>query len=408
MNCPPGLRVATTPARNLIIQKNDNGNMTFGGTDGIFLEIILKALHQKFKLVISPDNELGRLLPNGSWTGMIGLIERGEADIAYNCLAITEGRAKVVDFSVAYDTDQVIFAIKKLGTFTTPMSFIYPFDSAVWISTLLTLMIMPIAFRVVSQVQETYFHLFIKLLGAILGKSLDLNEDSWKCRILIYSWSIFSFIMAFSYTAVFFAILSVPSEIPNVKNFEELSNAVSKRGFKVVTAKGSAAHYLLLHSEKEHLRLIGEAIYRNNWYIDPRTPLFESTKIDIDSAHIGLKSKLQMIAGPEERKHHFLSDDSLTILPMAVAMKKNFCLARKLNTIIYRLSSAGLYRKILSDDHFRKWLAFSEKQRVVHHKIEPLSVKLLSVAFVILSCGLILGLMALIGEIIYQQNFKKL
>ncbi|GBO45030.1 hypothetical protein AVEN_60898-1 [Araneus ventricosus] len=406
MYCPPVVRAAILLSRDIMVQKSKDGNMTLRGFEGIFLDTILRALHRKFELVIADDNELGRLLPNGSWTGMIGLIQKGRADIAYNCLGITEDRVKVVDFSTVYEISKVTFAIKKLGMFTTPRAFIYSFDSTVWIITLLTLLIMPITFKLVLQVKETYFHLLIKLLQAILGKSLNIKEDSWKCRILINSWNIFSFIMAFCYTTALFSILTVPTEISTVKNFVELSNAVSKRGFKLLIAKGSATLNLLTHSEKKHLKLIGESISSHKWYMDIQTPLLTTPQIDTDSALLGLQKNLQMIAGPEEWKHHFLSDDSINTFPIALAMKKNFCYKRKLNTIISRLNSAGLYQKITSDDHFRKWLSSSVKKRVVHRETQALSLELLSVAFVILSFGLISGLVALFCEIYVSKMLK--
>ncbi|GBM83725.1 hypothetical protein AVEN_261312-1 [Araneus ventricosus] len=373
MNCSTVVRTAILISRDLMVQKNNNGDMSLTGFEGIFLDVILKAFHRKIELVIAEDKEVGRPLPNGSWTGMIGLVQRGDADIAYNCLAVTVDRQKVVDFSTVYEISKVTFAIKKLGTFMTPLSFMYSFDSTVSIATLLTLLIMPITFKLISQVKETYFHLLFKLLGAALGKSSNIRENSWKCRILIYSWSIFSFIMAYCYTAALLAKLSVPSDIPTVKNFAELSNAVSKRGFKVFIGRGASTLNMLKHSEREYLRRLGEAIDSHKWYMDIHTPFLKHSQIDTDSALLGAQINLQMIAGPEEWKHHFLSDDSIITFPIAVAMKKNFCYKRKLNAIISHLNSAGIYQKIISEGHFRNWLSFSDKRRVVYKEKKALS-----------------------------------
>ncbi|GBM83730.1 hypothetical protein AVEN_261316-1 [Araneus ventricosus] len=288
MNCSTVVRSAILISRDLMLQKNENGDTTLTGFEGIFLYAILKAFHRKIELVIAEDNEVGRPLPNGSWTGMIGLAQRGDAD----------------------------------------------------------------------------------MFAALLAK------------------------------------LSVPSDIPTVKNFAELSSAVSKRGFKAFIVKGAATLNLLKNSENEYLRRLGQAINRHKWYTDIHTPLLKHSQIDTDSALLGVQTNLQMIAGQEQWKHHFLSDDSINTFPIAVAMKKNFCYKRKLNAIISHLNSAGIYRKITSEGHFRNWLSFSGKRRVVYKEKKALSLEFLSGPFMMLLFGLISGLIALFCEIYMSKMLK--
>ena len=68
---------------------------------GLFLEplnILAKRLNFTLKLIPSIDGQWGALDENGTWNGVIGMLNAGQADIAAACLSITEARARVVTF----------------------------------------------------------------------------------------------------------------------------------------------------------------------------------------------------------------------------------------------------------------------------------------------------------------------
>jgi len=59
------------------------------------------------------------MLPNGSWTGVIGTVERYEADMSMDVL-ITADRDESVDFTIGYHTEPLTFVTTKpqVPTFT--------------------------------------------------------------------------------------------------------------------------------------------------------------------------------------------------------------------------------------------------------------------------------------------------
>ncbi|GBO37785.1 hypothetical protein AVEN_42008-1 [Araneus ventricosus] len=119
------------------------------------------------------------------------------------------------------------------------------------------------------------------------------------------------------------------------------------------------------------------------------------------------RTRLLMVAGPEDWKPHFLSEDSLITIKLAVAMKKNFCYKRKLNKVISRMNSAGLYKKFTKEEHFKSWLSASERRRDVSKKIKPLSLQDLSGAFGVILVGLIIGIITFIYEVTCHRIGKK-
>jgi hypothetical protein len=48
--------------------------------------------------MIPPENFWGVELPNGTWNGIMGVMERREADVSSNGLVATSARMSVVDF----------------------------------------------------------------------------------------------------------------------------------------------------------------------------------------------------------------------------------------------------------------------------------------------------------------------
>ncbi|GBO00104.1 hypothetical protein AVEN_105567-1 [Araneus ventricosus] len=398
MDCPKFLRVSVVPLKDLRISRNEDGSLKLSGIQGRFLSTVLEAMKMPFRLVIAEDREWGRLLPTGNWTGMIGKIQKGSADIADSHIGITEQRATVVDFSTVYLTDDMTFAITKPGPIPTSSAFANPFDSVTSTLMLTVLLVMPLIFNYLFRHKETYIISFLRLLGSIFQQPTLASYNTERFKPLICSWLFFAAVTSFSYSAVLLSVLSVPSEIIAVQNFKELAKAVKNNGYRSYVKKGSATLDFMLRSDKEHLRYLGESAVRHNWYTNDR-PLTLTDQIDHRSALIDPRTKLLMVAGPEDWKPHFLSDDSINTYKFAVAMKKNFCHKNKLNTIISRVNSAGLYMQFTKEEGFRSWLSASERRRDVSKKIKPLSLKDLSGAFGAILVGLNLGIIVFIGEV---------
>lgn len=104
-----------------------------GGVEGLFLKDVLEKLGREYRLVVPEDHELGRLGPNGSWTGLVGMVQRGEADLASGFITVTEQRNKAVDFSIPYRNLPPSFAIGKPKQRLLKNAFLLPFKVEVWV-----------------------------------------------------------------------------------------------------------------------------------------------------------------------------------------------------------------------------------------------------------------------------------
>ena len=62
-------------------------------------------MNHRTEFVQPTDHAWGSLLPNNSWSGMMGMVVRGEADVAISAFTMTKGRLAAIDFMSPYWND---------------------------------------------------------------------------------------------------------------------------------------------------------------------------------------------------------------------------------------------------------------------------------------------------------------
>ncbi|GBM01938.1 hypothetical protein AVEN_269549-1 [Araneus ventricosus] len=351
------------------VEGNNDSNYIFSGLEGRYLDVVLKALNKRFEIVAARDREWGSPSAGGNWTGMIGMVQRGDAHLAFNSLSITSSRFSVVDFSSVYSIDDMTFRIKKPGTLPPSLALIRPFDSTIWIAIIITLLLMPFLMKCLLNAKDTYINIFLKFLGSLLNESTITNR--YFSRNIVASWLVFGMILTLSYSAILLSVLTVPLQMAAVKNFEELSEAVMKRGYQLYVPKGSSIIDFLINSDKKHLKFLGETALRNNWY-SGNSDVYQCS-IQTDCAMMTYRNLFQIMAGPENWKIYYMSEDSLMSLSFAFAMGKGFRYKKQLNTIISRASSAGIYNKFVNDESY-KYLLHKSSTMYVREETKAFTV----------------------------------
>ncbi|XP_033760750.1 glutamate receptor U1-like [Pecten maximus] len=115
------------------------------GFEGLLIDIlnrVSRILDVKFSLNHVGDDAFGEKRDDGTWTGMIGELQRNESDIAAGPLTVTADRARIVDFSQPFSNTGLRILVKRPDN--TPTSsdqvvlFVRPFSVGVWILILVT------------------------------------------------------------------------------------------------------------------------------------------------------------------------------------------------------------------------------------------------------------------------------
>ncbi|XP_071548430.1 glutamate receptor ionotropic, kainate 4-like, partial [Panulirus ornatus] len=134
---------------NRLVRKDDSKNRpqgsqpAFRGPVPKLLNYLSTGLNFSYTYVRPSDGAWGSKQGDGSWSGMVGMIMRGEADLGAEVFSVHAARAAVVDFTYPV----VIVYLRIIGDRglpeVDPWGFLLPLTPLVWASTLVTLVVLP-------------------------------------------------------------------------------------------------------------------------------------------------------------------------------------------------------------------------------------------------------------------------
>ncbi|GFR23045.1 lig_chan-Glu_bd domain-containing protein [Trichonephila clavata] len=100
--------------RTAVVDEHPFYSKTKDGYDGIeyhLMNTLKSRLNFRVIMTNNSDGEFGRQLPDGSWTGYVGLITVGDALFSLATLSISIRRMKAVDFSTPYLFGKIGFVV---------------------------------------------------------------------------------------------------------------------------------------------------------------------------------------------------------------------------------------------------------------------------------------------------------
>ncbi|KAL8593605.1 hypothetical protein ACOMHN_039532 [Nucella lapillus] len=207
-----------------------------------FAEELRHYLQTDYILKPVADGEFGLEIENGSWTGIIGELRRGEADMAIAPLTITADRERVVDFAKPFMNVAISIMIKrpekqKPGVF----AFMEPFSVPLWSCIVIAYVSVSVVVYLVSKfspyewrsrsyrydrVVKYDFNLcnsFWFSMGALMLQGSDHCPRSVAGRVIGGAWWFFVLIVITSYTANLAAFLTVERMLTPVESADDLA-----------------------------------------------------------------------------------------------------------------------------------------------------------------------------------------
>lgn len=281
------LRVAVIPSRPFVIVSNDDdedGTPEFSGFCVDLLQELSTMLGFKYELHVSYDGAYGVLKEDGQWSGMIGELIDGKADLAMADLTITEQRERAVDFTLPFMSTGLAAVTKK----SEPMkpggiwSFFLPLTREVWVYVILatacTMFVMYIgsrlSFREWTLVDDgkggesmenrfNLFNCFLFVVTTLLHQRITLDPRAPATRVLAGFWYFFTFIILAIVVSNLCESILWEDDGPDYDTAQELLRA---RGFTyIVVRQGSTKKFLEDSKVPLHQRLssLVERSYRN-------------------------------------------------------------------------------------------------------------------------------------------------
>ncbi|KAK3875504.1 hypothetical protein Pcinc_019623 [Petrolisthes cinctipes] len=135
----PTLAVATESFHSQQVQSNNPNSRSKDHTT----DYLAQSMNFRYRYVHANDGTFGSKQQDGSFSGLVGLVAREEADFAIGPFAYTASRAEVLDY--AWPT--IIQYLTILGgrgrPEIDPWGFVLPLATSVWVSILVALLLVP-------------------------------------------------------------------------------------------------------------------------------------------------------------------------------------------------------------------------------------------------------------------------
>ncbi|XP_068229311.1 probable glutamate receptor [Palaemon carinicauda] len=387
---------------------------------------VLKALSSLFnftyKAVLAPDDTWGNVQPDGSVTGIIGMIAKREVTFGVSVLVQTESRVKVVDFSAPYIFSRMALLTRSPKEKTKVFAVFTSFDVKVWIClTAIVLMISPVIY-IISHLRSRYhtdeedvkddiqWYAF-NMFRSIIVQGNYIHTKSGPTRLLLVIWFLCCLIFSASYSGMLTAVLAVPAYEKPIDSLEDLPRAV-KEGYTLGVLEDSSSEYIFKSAT--------DGIFKQTWNLfnhEDRKRSFVPIPV------VGMKKvideKFVFITGETygdiyawkygRANFHFGREKFLPVFP-GVACQKGSPLVDNFTRAVLRFREGGLIEKWL-DDYFTKT---PKDELIIDKDGKRFSFTLvhLQAAFYLVLLGFGVASLALLAEVIMafifpdQENYQ--
>ncbi|XP_066246537.1 glutamate receptor ionotropic, kainate 2-like [Euwallacea similis] len=318
-----------------------------------------------YTFIVQHDGKNGNKEANGQWSGMIGKVMYGAADMAITDLTITSARASAVDFTIPFMNLGISILFQK-PTKSPPnfFSFAEPFAIDTWIALAIAFAVVSLSFFLLGRIcpdewnnpypcveepeylinQFTMSNSVWFATGAMLQQGSEIAPIAIPTRLVSGVWWFFVLIMVSSYTANLASFLVSESNIELITDVKSLIENADKYGIRYGSKMNGATMEFFESSTNElylqigrHMREHPEDMPLENkegvaWAETMRYAFFmESTSIDYNTQrHCNLKR----VGDPLDEKGY------------GIALKKDSRYRNKLSTAILKLQSSGVIEKI--------------------------------------------------------------
>lgn len=230
-------------------KKSDDGEVV---TEGYLIEVqsqLAELLNFQIQYSLTPDGQFGAQNPNGTWNGMIGMLEQRNTDMVISGLTVTHSRAQAIDFSFVLLEEPISLVMRQPdGQVFNVWAFLVVFDLLAWITFAITIIVLAVALMLIATFGYDKLHdpedseRFDVLNGmafvviAMLQREYPISRVKASTKILVLVVFYFSFLFYAYYTAVMTSAMTVLEPAIKIRSFYD----VRENGIQTVTLKGSS------------------------------------------------------------------------------------------------------------------------------------------------------------------------
>uniref|UniRef100_A0A672I726 Glutamate receptor n=1 Tax=Salarias fasciatus TaxID=181472 RepID=A0A672I726_SALFA len=220
------------------------------------LEKLAEDMGFTFDLYIVGDGKYGALSGTGRWTGLVGDLLSGTADMAVTSFSINSARSRVIDFTSPFYSTSLGILVRSRDTAAPIGAFMWPLHWSMWVGIFVTLHLTALFLTLYewnspfgmtphgrNRLRVFSYSSALNLCYAILfGRTVATKTPKcWTGRFLMNLWAIFCLLVLSSYTANLAAVMV------GEKTFEQVSGIHDEKlhhpslGFRFGTVRESSA-----------------------------------------------------------------------------------------------------------------------------------------------------------------------
>ncbi|XP_064083570.1 probable glutamate receptor isoform X1 [Macrobrachium nipponense] len=411
------LRVAAGVWNPWVLMEHDQQGRLVKST-GIFIEFMdmfAQKLNFTYSLVEAADGEWGRILPNGSTTGMIGLCHRREVDMALGPFSITYLRSLIIDFSVPVYIDNSGIFLPRPTRERDLTGFAKPFAWQVWIALSLAVlgsMVLGVAMRWFVQqwgplksghnLQEfrgkTWPLLTFEpvwLIRLLLLEGVEIPPMILTGRLFMGTWMLATLILSSAYQGVLTSLLAVPKVVIPVDSLQDLVNYG-----KIPWANeyGTSLHQFFGDAKSGIYKTINDKAFLVTACYDERHRM-KVEKFAILCDFFSMKKIISDDYSETGQCNYYIAKESIWASSFAFAFPKNSSIIPHFDKLVTMMKEGGLISR------YRQQLTSNATACMVKPgKEDGISTLVLSLSdfggiFLLCLGGLVLGAILLTGEL---------
>ncbi|KAG7162341.1 Glutamate receptor 2-like 6 [Homarus americanus] len=384
----------------------------FKGPMTDILDYLSKGLNFTFVFARPPNALFGSRHANGSWSGMLGMVAREEADISVGPFSVSASRMEVVDFTWPMEINYLRILAGRGRPEVDPWGFLLPLSPMVWAAILTMLLALPATvfllktcvFQTISGTTSWMAKAY-DFIRIILQQDVSLCSAWWWERVLLAVWMLMTLVLTRSYAGNLMSLLAVRHI---AEPYQTLRDVVDETSTSVIWQKESEIEQYFRSVKSGILKEVADMeqdarVSRKKSYEYLRS--IDTLVRRGDHVLVVHEGFLNILLG-----QHFsltgrcdfyrLKEKFLPILLSAV-VPKNSPLQQPLSKRIMSLTEAGLYNYILNSAIPNFTSCQSPPSRI--SVSTTLSLTNLWGIFVVLVGGLIISLVILALEILSFQ-----
>ncbi|XP_069675616.1 glutamate receptor ionotropic, kainate glr-3-like [Periplaneta americana] len=390
------IRAATFPWPPFIIGSGKE-NVYTEGLEIKLMNMIAEGMNATVEYLPPPanDSKWGDITASGEWTGLLGAVFYGRADVAFASMTATEERMLYFEPTDRYWSNSVVWVVPRPQFISDWRRLVGIFSPALWWAVVVAYLVDSLLlWRLARSTEPATFRNVQTCLLATLALALDTGTHRQPrgavVRFVFFCWMIHSMEISTAYKSSLISVLTNPRLEPAITNTRQLLNAGLSLRYTLGLSQYFEDKHLLSFCDNITACLdrvafaADSALISDKWYVEYLTP-----RLYLDK---GGDALLQTMS------EHVLSYHVVMILSKGSLMLDRF------NELISRISEGGMLNKWMKDIKYKKRLG---KVSQNDDGGRTLGIHHLKSVFAFLLIGQCLGILSLLVEVMLPRLLKK-